>query len=86
MHQIKINRGTKLPPKRVHQVNLQHGGDVHVTIKPLYAGGDPWESAKVFGCGNPRSTGSTGGEKVIVSRRNVSKFSVAGTAHLVTSA
>ena len=78
--QVQINRGTKLPPKRTHQVNVQHGSDVHVTIKPLFAGGDPWAAAKVFGCGNPRSTGSTGGESKVVRRRNVSKFVVAGTA------
>lgn len=77
-YQVRINRGTKLPPKRVHQVNVAN--DVHVTIKPIYAGGDPFDAAKVFGCGNPMTTGSTAGERVIVSRRNVSKFTIAGTA------
>ena len=76
-HTIKINRGVKAIPKRVHLVNAYDG---HATIKPIYAGGNPWETAKVFGCGNPRSTGSTGGERKVVSRRNISKFVVAGTA------
>lgn len=76
-HVIKINRGTKLPPKRVHQVNV---GNDPIKLKAIYAGGNPWEASRVFGCGNPRSTGSTAGERVIVSRRNVSKFVWAGTA------
>jgi hypothetical protein len=77
-YQIKINRGTKLPPKRVHLVNVYDG---HAIIKPILAGGDPFESAKVFGCGNPKTTGSTAGERILLSRRNTSKFTVAGTAH-----
>lgn len=81
MHAIKINRGVKLPPKRVHQVNV---GSEPIKLKAIYAGGNPWESAQVFGCGNPRSTGSTGGEKKLLSRRNISKFTVAGTARSVT--
>jgi hypothetical protein len=75
--EIKVNRGVKAP-KRVHQVNVSNS--MHVTLRPIFAGGDPWESSKVFGCGNPRSTGSTGGEKVLLSRHNISKFVVAGTA------
>lgn len=77
MHTIKINRGIKLPPKRIHHVNV---GNDPIKLKAIFAGGDPFEAAKVFGCGNPKTTGSTGGERVVVSRRNISKFSVAGTA------
>lgn len=76
--QHPINRGVKAIPKRVHLVNDYEG---HARIKPIFAGGSPWDAAKVFGCGNPKSTGSTGGEPKVVSRRNVSKFTVAGTAH-----
>ena len=77
-HVIKINRGTKLPPKRVHQVNV---GNDPIRLKAIYAGGNPWEASRVFGCGNPKTTGSTGGERQVVSRRNISKFTVAGTAY-----
>jgi len=67
MYQIKINRGTKTPQKRAHVVN--------------YTGVDLYGSARVFGCGNPRTTGSTGGERTVISRRNVSAFVTAGTAY-----
>ena len=76
-YQIKINRGVKTIPKRVHLVNAYDG---HAIIKLIYAGGNPFEAAKVFGCGNPKTTGSTAGECKVVSRRNISKFAVAGTA------
>jgi hypothetical protein len=75
--EIKINRGTKTP-RKVHHVNV--GNSVAFNLKPIYAGGDPFEAAKVFGCGNPKSTGSTGGERQVMSRRNVSKFTIAGSA------
>jgi len=65
-----INRGTKSVPKRVHTVN--------------YHGSEYFASLPVFGCGNPKTTGATRGERRIVAIRNVSKFTVAGTAHLVT--
>ena len=71
-HQIKINRGTKLPPKRTHLLNAGS-----------YTTSDAYAHAQVFGCGNPKTTGSTRGERFIVSRRNISKFTVAGTAHSV---
>lgn len=69
---MHINRGTKLPPKRTHLVNAG-----------TYAGADTYAHALVHGCGNPMTTGSTRGPRVIVSTRNISKFTVAGTAHLV---
>lgn len=68
-----INRGTKLPPKRVHLVNVGN-----ITTVDTYA------HARVHGCGNPMTTGATRGERVIVATRNISKFTVAGTAHLVS--
>jgi hypothetical protein len=69
---MQINRGTKIPPKRVHLVNASS-----------YASADTYAHARVHGCGNPMTTGSTRGPRVIVSTRNISKFTVAGTAHLV---
>ena len=61
-----INRGVKNTPKRVFEVN--------------YAGADLYAAARVFGTGNPMTTGATGGVRHIVARRNISKFTVAGTA------
>jgi hypothetical protein len=68
---LTINRGTKAP-KRVHTVNQANA----------YSSPDIWESARVWGCGNPATSGSTAGDRIILQRRNVSKFTVAGTARI----
>ena len=79
----EINRGVKAVPKRVHQVNVQH--DANVTLKSIFAGGCPFTAAQVFGCGNPKTTGSTGGERKVISKRIISTFIQAGTAHLANN-
>lgn len=79
----QINRGN-----RVHEVNTAMGRDIQrandLRNQPSKAVGQfhVFEAAKVWGTGNPRSSGATGGVRHVVSRRNISKFTVAGTAHL----
>lgn len=65
-HIIKINRGTKTPPKPAREVNA--------------AAASVYDEFRVWGTGNPRTTGATRGEPRIISRRNISAFGVLGTA------
>lgn len=78
-----INRGN-----RVHEVNTAMSRDIQRGVnwkhQPSKAVGQfhVFEAAKVWGTGNPRSSGATEGQRTVVSRRNISTFTVAGTAHL----